>query len=29
MSPEDNGQAVDGYFCPTDPMDALQCESCQ
>lgn len=20
---------VDGYACPLDPMDALQCDSCQ
>ena len=22
-------ETVDGYACPLDPMEALQCESCQ
>jgi hypothetical protein len=28
---EDQNQndAVDGYFVPMDPMDLLQCDSCQ
>ena len=25
MDPE----IIDGYACPMDPMEALQCESCQ
>ena len=25
----DNVTIVDGYACPTDPMEALQCDSCQ
>jgi hypothetical protein len=25
----DNLDVVGGYACPVDPMDALQCDSCQ
>ena len=25
----DNVDLIGGYACPVDPMDALQCESCQ
>jgi ribonucleoside-diphosphate reductase alpha chain len=25
----DNAEVVDGFACPIDPMEALQCESCQ
>lgn len=27
--PFDNIDKVDGYVVPTDPMDLLQCDSCQ
>lgn len=26
---DNDNETVGGYFCPTDPMDALQCDSCQ
>jgi hypothetical protein len=26
---ENDGEQVDGYFVPMDPMDLLQCDSCQ
>lgn len=30
MDPQDTAQALsEQYFVPTDPMDDLQCESCQ
>ena len=29
MNPIDSIDIADGYACPIDPMEALQCESCQ
>lgn len=29
MSPFDNVERVDGFEVPVDPMDLLQCDSCQ
>jgi hypothetical protein len=29
MGFENDGDQVDGYFVPMDPMDLLQCDSCQ
>lgn len=29
MNPDDTTDSVGGYACPVDPMDALQCDSCQ
>lgn len=29
MDPEQNAEMVEGYACPIDPMEAMQCESCQ
>ena len=26
---DSEGDQVDGYFVPMDPMDLLQCDSCQ
>jgi hypothetical protein len=26
---ENDGDQVDGYYVPMDPMDLLQCDSCQ
>lgn len=29
MDPEQQTEVVAGLACPIDPMDALQCDSCQ
>jgi len=29
VSPSGDTEMVDGVACPVDPMEALQCESCQ
>lgn len=29
MNPADSNDSVGGYSIPVDPMDLLQCESCQ
>ena len=29
MGFENENETVDGYFVPMDPMDLLQCDSCQ
>jgi hypothetical protein len=28
-SGENENETIDGYFVPMDPMDLLQCDSCQ
>jgi hypothetical protein len=29
MNPNETSDNVNGFYVPTDPMDLLQCDSCQ